>query len=194
MSLLRCFLAIELPAPLQDAIHASTEQARRGLGSDLVRWVASHNVHLTLKFLGDTAPPGIHLIEAALNAEAPQYKAFDVLIRGFGAFPSDRKPRVLWVGMSAPPALTSLQRELDVATARLGYDSEEREFSPHLTVGRVRQNINAAGLQRIRDVLEQTSVGELGSLRVDAVHLFKSELEATGSVYTKLCTAFLAKS
>jgi 2'-5' RNA ligase len=146
-----------------------------------------------LKFLGDTTPPSIELIEAALAAEVSQYKPFDVGVKGFGAFPSNRKPRVLWVGLTAPPALSSLQHELDVATARLGYASEERGFSPHLTVGRVRQNVPTAGLQKIRDELEQTSIGELGTLSVEAVHLFKSELQTSGSVYTRISTAALAR-
>jgi len=194
MSLLRCFLAVELPPPLQDAIEAATEGPRRSLGSDLVRWVPCRNVHLTLKFLGDTAPSAIGLIEAALRAEVPQYQPFDVLVQGFGAFPSNRKPRVLWVGLTAPPVLGSLQHELDVATARLGYSSEERGFSPHLTIGRVRQNISTSSLQKIRDELEQTSIGELGSLRVEVVHLFKSELQPAGSVYSKLFSTPLAKA
>jgi 2'-5' RNA ligase len=124
----------------------------------------------------------------------PQFKRFDVLVEGFGAFPSNRKPRVLWLGLVAPPALASLHHELDVATSRLGYASEERGFSPHLTIGRVRQGAASAGLQRVRDQLEKTAVGALGSLHVGAVHLFKSELQPSGSVYTKLHTAELAQA
>ena len=191
MTLLRCFLAVELPSALQDAIHAGTMAIRESLRPNLVRWVARRNVHLTLKFLGDTAPSGIELIRAALEAAVPRYKTFEVVVQDFGAFPNGRRPRVLWLGLSAPEALTSLQRELDMATARLGYGSEEREFSPHLTIGRVRQPTGAADLQRIREVLGQSSVGELGTFRVDAVHLFQSELLPTGSVYTKLFTAEL---
>lgn len=194
MNLLRCFLAVELPPPIQDAIETATAGPRAKLGSDLVRWVPAHNVHLTLKFLGDTTPSGMELVQAALRAEVPQFKPFDVRVKGFGAFPSTRKPRVLWVGLVAPPALTSLQHELDVATTRLGYASEEREFEPHLTVGRVRQNTATAHLLKIRDELVKMSIGELGVFRVDAVHLFKSELQPTGSVYTRIFSEPLAKS
>jgi len=193
MSLLRCFLAVALPQSLQDSIEAATAGPRKRLGTDLIRWVPTHNVHLTLKFLGDTSPSGIELIQAALEAETNQYTPFDVLLRGFGAFPNDRKPRVLWIGLIAPVTLASLQHQLDVATARLGYSSEERTFSPHLTVGRVRPNITVNGLQKIRDELEHTAVGELGSFSVDSVQLIKSELQPSGSVYTKLFSAALAK-
>ncbi|HSR21809.1 MAG TPA: RNA 2',3'-cyclic phosphodiesterase [Anaerolineales bacterium] len=193
MTLFRCFLAVELPSAMQDAIRAATVGIRAALGPDLVRWVALRNVHLTLKFLGDTAPSGIELIRAALDAAVPHYKTFDVAVQDVGAFPNGRRPRVLWFGLDAPPPLISLQRELDLATARLGYSLEERGFSPHLTIGRVRQPAGAADLQKIREVLgHNRSVGELGTFSVGAVHLFKSELLPAGSVHTKLCTAQLA--
>jgi len=70
MSLLRCFLAVALPQSLQDSIEAATAGPRKRLGTDLIRWVPTHNVHLTLKFLGDTSPSGIELIQAALEAFA----------------------------------------------------------------------------------------------------------------------------
>ncbi len=194
MKLVRCFLAVELPGSLQDAIDAATENARRPLGPRLVRWIPARNIHLTLKFLGDTAPTSLVQIEAAVQAEVPQYKPFRVELRGLGAFPNVRRARVLWIGMQAPAALASLQHELDVATSRLGYESEEREFSPHLTIGRVRAGVSAADLHTIREVLEGTSIGRIGTLPVEAVHLYKSELLESGSVYSRLCTVQLRGS
>lgn len=188
MNLVRCFLAVELPGSLQDAVGAATENARRPLGPRIVRWIPTRNIHLTLKFLGDTAPSSLGQIEAALQAEVPQYKPFSVELRGLGAFPNVRRARVLWIAMEAPAALASLQHELDVATSRLGYETEERKFSPHLTIGRVRQGVSAADLQTIREVLEGTSIGRIGTLPVEAVHLYKSELLESGSVYSRLRT------
>jgi 2'-5' RNA ligase len=134
------------------------------------------------------------LIKDTLSNEASKFEPFDVLVEGMGAYPSSRRPRVLWIGLTAPPVLASLQHEIDMATARLGYASEEREFSPHLTIGRVRQNATGAELQKIRGELEQAKVGRLGSFRVDAMHLFKSDLQPTGSIYTRLFTAQLGKA
>jgi 2'-5' RNA ligase len=90
--------------------------------------------------------------------------------------------------------LLSLQHAIETATARLGYASEERGFSPHLTIGRVRQNVSTMDLQKIRAALEEAKVGRLGTAHVDAVHLFKSELHPNGSVYTKLFSAPLGKT
>ncbi|SRR5581483_1624357 len=189
MGPLRAFLASELPASLQDAIQSATSGLRKTLGDDLIRWVPAHNVHLTLKFLGDVSASNLDLIKQMLTREAAQFPAFDLDVEGIGSYPTSRRPRVLWVGLSAPASLISLQRAIETAASRLGYETEERGFSPHLTIGRVRQTASAAELQKIRSALEETKVGKIGSVRVEAVHLFKSDLLPTGSIYTKLFSA-----
>ena len=193
MSLLRAFLAAELPAPLQDNIQTATSSLRKTLGDELVRWVPIHNVHLTLKFLGDVSPSSLDLIKQMLTTEASQVQSFEVQIEGLGSYPGPRRPRVLWVGLIAPAALAALQHSIEAASSRLGFESEDREYSPHLTIGRVRQNISASEQQKIRTALEDARVGNLGFAQVDAVHLFKSDLQPTGSIYTKLFTAPLLK-
>jgi RNA 2',3'-cyclic 3'-phosphodiesterase len=189
MGLLRAFLASEVPAPLQDAIEASTRLLRRSLGSNAVRWVPAHNIHLTLKFLGDISESNLALVKQLLITEVAQFPAFDVQIEGIGSFPNSRRPRVIWVGLTAPSTLAALQHSIDAFATRLGYGSEEHGFSPHLTIGRIRQNVSPPDLQRIRSVLEETKIGHLGTCRVKAVYLFKSELQAEGSIYTKLFSA-----
>lgn len=193
MGLLRAFLASELPASLQDAIQSATSGLRQTLGDDLIRWTPTHNIHLTLKFLGDVSPSNLDLIKQMLTREAAQFSAFDLEVESVGSYPTSRRPRVLWVGLNAPASLISLQHAIESAASRLGYESEERGFSPHLTIGRVRPNVSAADLQKIRAALEGTKIGKIGSAHVDAVHLFKSDLLPTGSVYTKLFSAPLGK-
>ena len=191
MGLLRAFIAAELPPYLQDAIDTATAGVRSTLGADLVRWVPAHNVHLTLKFLGDVSPASVDLIKHMLETEAGKHATFDATIEGFGCYPNARRPRIFWVGLEAPPSLASLHHDLSAAAARLGYPAEDRDFSPHLTIGRVRQNATATELQKIRAEVERLQLGELGTTRVDSIHLFKSDLLPTGSVYTKLFTAQL---
>jgi 2'-5' RNA ligase len=194
MGLLRAFLASELSPALQDSISTATANLRQALRDGLIRWVPPHNVHLTLKFLGDVSPSSLDLIKQMLVAEASEFTAFDVTVEGLGCYPNVRRPRVLWVGLKAPAELTSLQRAIEAAAARLGYESEERDFSPHLTIGRVRQNTSSDDLHKIRSALEECHVGLLGSARVEAIHLFKSELRPEGSLYTKLFSAPLQKN
>ena len=190
MTLLRVFIAVETPLPIRQAIFAQTESLRGALG-DLVRWAPVENMHLTLKFIGDVSPANVELLSQMLTAETMGCAPFRMQIGGLGSFPTSRRARVIWVGIHAPAALASLQRGIQSAAARLGYESEMRPFSPHLTIGRVRQQVRASDQQRVRAALEQTQVGDLGAAAVTAVHLFKSDLKPSGAEYTCLFSAQL---
>ena len=189
MTTLRAFIAVEIPSAIQQAIQLETESLRRALGPELVRWVPSHNLHLTLKFLGDISPANVDMIENMLTMEAGRAAAFPLRVSGLGSFPTPKRARVLWVGLHAPAALAALQHGIESAAAKLGYEAEEHPFSPHLTIGRVRQQIQPSDQQTIREALERTQVGDLGEAEISAVHLFKSDLNRDGAVYTRLFSA-----
>ena len=192
MSVLRVFIAIELPSPVCDAIQKQTARLRQTLGNDLIRWVPTQNMHLTLKFLGDTTSSYLDFLKQLISREADSHPQFDLQLGGLGAFPNLRRPHLLWIGIHAPADLTSLQKGIESGTTRLGYEQEERAFSPHLTIGRVRQNVNPPELQKIRTTLETIQLGNIDIARVDYVHLFKSDLQPGGSIYTKLFSAPLS--
>jgi 2'-5' RNA ligase len=193
MSLLRAFIAVELPLEIRKTVGAATSKLRNELGA-LIRWVPLENMHLTLKFLGDVSPSNVEMLSQMLRAETDLFNCFDLRLNGIGSFPSLKRPRVIYVGIQAPAVLESLQRGIESAARRLGYESEERGFSPHLTIGRVKQNITGTEQQVIRRALEGTKIDALGTTRVDSVQLFKSDLRPTGSVYTRLYSASLRKS
>jgi len=189
MSLLRTFIALDIPSHLQQLILKKTETLRNALGASLVRWVAAEHLHLTLKFLGDVSPANVERLTQMLRSEAELVQAFEMRVYGIGAFPGSKRPRVLFIRIQAPAELEALYRGIESACARLGYVSESRDFSPHLTIGRLRQDIPAAGQQKIRTELANTVIDSLGIARVDSVHLYKSDLKPNGSVYTKLFSA-----
>jgi len=193
MNVLRAFIAIELPKQLQDALDKQTTRLRQPLGEDLVRWIPTQNMHLTLKFIGNIAASHVEFLKQLITQTAESHSQFDLQISGIGSFPNSKKARILWAGLHAPAELASLQRSLEAGTTRLGYEKEERPFSPHLTLGRVRPNIDQTGLQKIRTILDTIQLGNIGSARVDSIHLYKSELHTNGSVYTKLFSAPLKK-
>jgi 2'-5' RNA ligase len=192
MSLLRTFIAVEIPQELQQIIYRDTAHLRNRIGA-LVRWVPSGNMHLTLKFLGSISPANLDILTQMMRAEADSCQPFAMQVGGLGCFPSPKRPRVIYIGLQAPAELEALQHGIGSATTRLGYESEERGFSPHLTIGRVRQNIPASDQQKIRRALEETQIDSLGIARVDSVHLYNSDLKPTGSVYTRLFSAPLKK-
>ena len=190
MSLLRAFIAVELPLEIRQTVCGATSKLRNEIGA-LVRWVPIENMHLTLKFLGDVSPSNVDMLSQMLRAEMDLFNCFDLRLNGLGSFPNLKRPRVIYIGIQAPAGLEALQRGIESAARRLGYGSEERGFSPHLTIGRVKQNVTATEQQTIRRALEGTKIDALGTARVNSVELFKSYLRPTGSVYTRLYSARL---
>jgi len=186
--MLRSFVAVEIPAEIRSALAISIAPLQKALPRPLVRWVAPQNIHLTLKFLGDVTPANLERLAEALKAEVVSYETFSMSVGGLGTFPNPRRARLIWIGLEAPAALTVLLHGVEAIAERLGYASEHRPFSPHLTIGRVGQNASGTDLQYLRTALEATTVGTLGTVHVEAVHIFKSDLQPGGSVYTRLTT------
>ena len=193
MSLLRAFIAVEIPFGVRETIGKAIAPLQKGAVASAVRWVPTENMHLTLKFLGDVSPANVEMLCQMLHAEADLFRCFELRLSGLGSFPNLRRPRVLYIGIQAPATLEALQRGIDSASRRLGYESEERGFSPHLTIGRLKQSANATEQQAIRRALEETRIDSLGTARVDSVHLYKSDLKPTGSMYTRLYSAPLKR-
>lgn len=189
MNQFRTFIAIDLPHPILESIEKQTSRLRQALGNDLIRWVSPTNMHLTLKFLGNVSASHLDFLQQLISQTASLHPQFDLQIGGIGSFPNTKRPRVLWVGVHAPADLASIQRSIEGGAVRLGYEKEERAFSPHLTIGRVRQQIHARDLQKIESALAGFQLGRIGTARVGSIQLFKSDLHAEGSVYTRLFTA-----
>ena len=192
MKLLRAFIAIEIPTHIHQKIAAQTASLRENIASSLVRWVPIVNIHLTLKFLGDVLPAKTEQLSQMLDELAHSYKAHEIQISGLGAFPNPRQVRIIWIGIQAPDTLHTLQTGLETASAKLGFPPENRPFHPHLTLGRVKQGISPAGAQSIQAALANTKIGHIGTVRIEALHLFKSDLKPSGAVYTKLYSAPLS--
>jgi RNA 2',3'-cyclic 3'-phosphodiesterase len=192
MSMLRAFIAIELPAELQKAISQCIGQLQKTAGKSGVRWVLVENIHLTLKFLGEVSPSSVDLIQQMLSTEANLHSRFQITVGQLGAFPNPRRPRVIWLGVDAPPELAALQRGIESAAAKLGYPPEDRSFSPHLTLGRVREKASSTELTALCASLESMKTRSLGIAQVEGIHLFKSDLLPSGAVYTRLFSATLS--
>ena len=191
MNPFRAFIALEIPPLIQESIEKQTTRLRLELGNDLVRWVPTHNMHLTLKFLGDVASSHMDFIKSMPNQIAETHTGFDLQIGSIGSFPNLKRPRVIWVGIYAPAGLTPLQKSIEERTVRLGYEKEERPFSPHLTLGRVRQKLTGQEIQKISNTLSTIQLGKIGTARVNSLHLYQSDLNSEGSIYTKLFSTSL---
>ena len=154
MSVIRAFIAIELTAEIQKRLDEISAAFKQQLNGVPVRWVSAGNIHLTLKFLGDVSVANLKLLTDILKTETAAHRPFEVSVGGAGAFPNNRRPRVIWVGVEAPPDLAVVQSSVETAMARLGYPREDRPFSPHLTLGRVSRNATSDDTRAITKVLE----------------------------------------
>jgi 2'-5' RNA ligase len=191
MSVIRAFVAIELSPEIYARLDETEKQLQQRLDTGVIRWVPAHNIHLTLKFLGDVSLANLEVLKRILESEAGKHTPFEISVGELGAFPSIRRPRVIWIGVQAPQDLYTLQRGIETEMAGLGYAPEDREFSPHLTLGRVSRNASSQELKKVGDVLATSKVGYLGATRVSSVNLFRSDLKPGGAVYSKLMVALL---
>lgn len=192
MSVIRAFIAIDLAAETRKKIDKITAELRQRISANAVRWVPAENIHLTLKFLGDVSLNNLTLLTNALKAEATQHARHQFSAGGLGVFPRPSNPRVIWVGIEAPETLLALQRGVEAQMSRLGYERDQRPFTAHLTLGRVARNATPRDARQISETLASYPVGSLGTTEVAAVNLYRSDLQPSGAVYTRLFSAPLA--
>ena len=192
--MIRSFIAITIPCAIQTAIADQTASLRNAFGKPVVSWVPSQNIHLTMKFLGDISSEHLDSLVRELTAEVLHHEVFSFSVGGNGVFPNVKRPRVVWIGIDTPQALMDLYQHVEDIADRSGYPKEQRLFSPHLTIGRVNQHLSNSEADVLGKALAQFKVGKLGTVTVDSLQVFKSDLKPTGAVYTNLHTIHLARS
>ncbi len=176
---MRLFTAIDLPPDVLGNLERLLARLRPAAR---IKWVAAANIHLTTKFIGEWPDERLEELTAALGG-LPRREPIDIALRGLGFFPNARAPRVFWVGVEAPPGVAELAGETDRALGRLGVPPENRPFSPHLTLARIKEPVP---LEALRLVIEQLPSVEFGQFRADRFYLYRSQLTPSGSVYTRL--------
>lgn len=181
---MRCFIAIEVPSEVKAAF-IELQKDLRSAGAD-VAWTNPDNVHLTLKFLGEIDKKLVSEVERVCRETIAATPPFNLSLNGIGLFPNERHPRVLWVGLGGElETLERLQEQLDEKLAGIGFEIEEKDFQPHLTVGRIRSNKN------LGDLLARSDGYALPSLSfvVREIVLMKSDLLPSGACYSELAKA-----
>ena len=183
MTMVRTFMAVELAPEIRSALAALQARLAHGPGGAAGRWIKPEGIHLTLKFLGDVDTRRLPDLYGATDRACASQAPFEVQVAGLGCFPNVRRPRVVWVGIvDQSGLLAALQRDIERACAALGYAPEERAFTPHLTLARVRQEATLGDVQALGGMVETAQVGALGVQRVECAHIFKSELRPEGAM------------
>jgi 2'-5' RNA ligase len=188
MEMYRTFIAIDMPEQVRAALGEAEQRLQAAAAADAraVKWVAPASIHLTLKFLGDTPVDTLDAIRAALAHVASARRAWALQLGHAGCFPNARQPRVLWIGVEGDiGGLTELQAAIEAAIAPLGFPTESRPFSPHLTLGRVRDDAGADVRQRLGVAVQSLRPATV-LFTAEGVSLMRSELRPSGAVYTQL--------
>ena len=186
MALIRAFIAVELPAELKSELAELEAQLKKN-SPPVVKWVDPNSIHITLKFLGETSEDSIDELMLAIEEAAQEMRPFQLEVREVGAFPNLERVQVLWVGVKGElEKIIQLQKNIETNTEQLGFRRESRTFSPHLTLGRVRDEARPYERQRLGKLLADTPFIALHNVDVNAVNLMKSQLTPTGPIYTCL--------
>jgi 2'-5' RNA ligase len=184
--MIRAFLAIR---PTDDVIDRLTElQSELGESGADVRWVPAETLHLTIQFLGDVREAELPELERGLQQGLGTLPPFEIECRGLGVFPNQKRPRLVWAGLHGA-GIGELAERVELVLSPLGFPPEERELTPHITLGRLR---SARGWEALARLLKASGDRSFGTSRIDHITLYRSQLRPEGALYTPLVKFSLA--
>jgi len=179
---MRVFIAALLPRDIKLSIKGYVETIKSHWQG--VKWEEYEKYHVTLKFFGDLDESRLNEIKPIIEEAVGVVSPFEMRISGFGAFPNLKKPRVLYVDLSRNEDFLIFQRGLDEEFETVGFAKEKRNFSSHITIGRIKRN------SRCRDSLEKP---DTISFSISELAIMRSMLQKTGSIYTPISIYRLKK-
>ena len=191
----RVFVALDLPSRAKEALRATVNALEPEFAPG-VRWVDPGGIHLTLKFLGNVDSHVVDGLLQAMEHSAREFgqNSFHLNLSGLGVFPNSREPRVLWAGVDGDlENLKRLQNLADQHISDLGFAREHRPFRPHLTIGRVRDQVLSGERRKIGEVLQRATLPPTDTWEVKEVHLIRSTLTPGGAIYDSIGMSSLSQ-
>lgn len=176
---MRLFTGIDLSEDIRERLERLLMHLRPAAH---LKWSPVYNLHITLKFIGEWPEEKLQPLQAALRA-IPARAPMPVEVKGLGWFPNPHHPRVFWVAAHGGAAMEALVRDTETALAPVGIPNDNRAFTAHLTLARIKEPVP---LQALRNAIAQLETGEFGSFLADRFYLYRSQPGAAGSIYTKL--------
>ncbi len=189
----RTFVAIPLPPEIQTAL-AGLQRRLAPHHADTIRWVEPKSIHVTLRFLGGIDPEVAPDIAREIEAAAASTGRFQLRMAGTGTFPARGRPKVVWVGIEGEvKRLERLRARVEGALSRVGFEPEERPFLPHVTIGRIKQEVGPPNDWRAGQAFQRLNlVGPALEYAVDRVTLFRSHMDNKGVTYEALSESRLS--
>jgi RNA 2',3'-cyclic 3'-phosphodiesterase len=189
MDNLRCFIAIDFYQDTLNRVRGLQEQLFEE-GFHEIRWMRAENLHITLKFLGDTDREKIAELRDKMFQVSRTSKPFILDFKGMGVFPGWENPRIFWLGFERSAELQTLGAKIETVCKELGFAPEKRSFSPHLTIGRFIQSSSSPRMALLKDKCEQLKI-QFPKEIVTSIHLYQSILKPSGAEYSRLFTSQL---
>jgi len=171
---MRLFIAIDVPEQVKQALE-EIQQPELG-----IRWTTPDTLHLTLRFIGDVEPAARDDLVEALDV--PGENRFAITLKGIGYFPPRKQPKIVWVGLEENDALMKLQSEVETACRTVGLEPDDRPFTPHITIGRVR----GASKKEVLSFINQHKRFRMDDIPVEEFILYESKLYRDGAVHTPI--------
>ncbi len=176
---MRLFCGFDLPGGPVRELEALVDRLRPAAR---IQWSPPANLHITTKFIGEWPEERLAEVQRAL-ASLPPFAPMRIAIRRLGFFPNPHNPRVFWCGIEAPQDLARLAADTEQALEKIGIAREQRAFSPHLTLARIKERLD---LQPLREAIAALPSVDFGEFTADRFYLYQSRLRPGGSVYSKL--------
>ncbi len=191
MEPVRAFIAIKLPNSVKSTLSQLQDDLKQSDHAP-VKWVDPDSIHLTLKFLGNIAVGTTPELTRAISEAARGIAPLRLELGELGVFPNLRAPRVVWIGLGGEIAtLSVIQENIESALIPLGFSPERRAFSPHLTLGRVRERASPEERRRLGEAVSSLKMGAKLSFTVDSLSLMRSRLTREGAFYSRLSSVAL---
>jgi 2'-5' RNA ligase len=181
------FIAFNLPDAEKERIHDASARLRGALLP--LRWVATDALHVTLLFLGEVDAPRTEELSGGLVEVGARHSPFGIELSRVGAFPNLRRPRVLWIGVRDDGSLRRIQEDVAATFERMGFALEARDYSPHLTIARVRNDARAPAFASLPALAAETAYES--RLDVNTIDLMRSHLRREGARYERLAAVSL---
>ncbi len=181
--LLRTFIAVKI-AP-EKKLQEMFIYLKESLRDEQIKWVNENNLHLTLKFLGETSVRQTEEIKAKLELISRDFQTFPLILKGLGFFKSKRQPKVLFAQIENANQLKAIALAIDESLLELGFEPEKRKFSPHLTLARIRDLKDMGKFQRL---VESYKNMRFQDDTLSEIIFYQSILKPQGAVYKPIET------
>lgn len=190
---MRTFIAVDFSPKIINKITEIIKYFKTQTPQKAIKWVAPEHLHLTIKFLGDVPENKIDQIKGLIKATLNNENGSEIEVDGLGMYPNPHMPRVIWLGIEGTERLREIHNKLDTELQKADIPPDNRSFSPHLTIARIRRRADKETVKEIGETLSSFNVGSLGNCNINNIILYKSELTPEGPEYTALLSSPLNK-